>query len=106
MMMGDGMFEQGRAVRAVRPGSPGSRRKTFGRGRACSEPGCSTTLSIYNAHHACWQHAAARPYYPKLGRPSMASGATSRLRRGDPDAPTPNRSTQAGEHLIESRPAR
>jgi len=27
------------------------------RGRACSEPGCTTILSTYNSADVCWLHA-------------------------------------------------
>jgi hypothetical protein len=31
--------------------------RTTKRGRVCAEPGCTTTLSVYNASDYCWQHA-------------------------------------------------
>jgi hypothetical protein len=30
--------------------------KSFGKGRTCREPGCNTTLSIYNNGKYCYQH--------------------------------------------------
>jgi hypothetical protein len=44
--------------------SPGQRRRTgrghvdsFGEGRVCAAPGCTTELSRYNESSACWLHA-------------------------------------------------
>ena len=36
----------------------GSRSRTFGPGRLCSEPGCGTCLSIYNDGSFCARHQA------------------------------------------------
>ena len=36
--------------------------ETYSAGRVCSDPGCSTRLSIYNRSDTCWQHEPVRPY--------------------------------------------
>ena len=44
-------------MKGTRPGHlPQPSRAVEGE-RTCSEPGCSTRLSVYNAGSYCWQHA-------------------------------------------------
>ena len=38
------------------------RNRTYGSGRTCEEPGCSTRLSMYNRSKFCWQHEPVRTY--------------------------------------------
>ena len=44
-------------MKGTRPGHLPQPSRTTKRGRVCAEPGCSTTLSVYNASDYCWQHA-------------------------------------------------
>ena len=34
--------------------------QTYGQGRTCAEPVCSTALSRYNKEALCWRHAEQR----------------------------------------------
>lgn len=43
--------------------------RTFGRGRVCRAPGCSTVLSIYNGARHCWQHEPIRPFILRAPHP-------------------------------------
>ena len=38
--------------------------KTYGSERICAEPGCITTLSVYNRSDRCYTHAS--PRVPRL----------------------------------------
>jgi hypothetical protein len=38
----------------------GRRRRTFGKGRTCAAPGCTTRLSCYNPTVRCTIHGEAR----------------------------------------------
>ena len=49
-------------IKAISPDSSDQHLEHFGRDRVCSEPGCATVLSTYNAEPTCWQHAPRRPY--------------------------------------------
>ena len=47
-------------MKGTRPGRlPPPSRRSGADGRTCSEPGCETQLSKYNAGDRCWQHADA-----------------------------------------------
>jgi hypothetical protein len=43
-----------------RPGSAGSRPRTYADGRICGVRGCETVLSRYNRTELCWQHEPRR----------------------------------------------
>jgi hypothetical protein len=45
-----------------RPGSAGSRPRTYAVGRTCVAGGCETVLSRYNPTELCWQHEPLRAY--------------------------------------------
>ena len=47
--------------------------RTYESGRFCSEPGCSTRLSIYNRAARCGVHEEPRPYYVRGKRRSRAA---------------------------------
>jgi hypothetical protein len=38
------------------------RNRTYGSGRTCAQPGCTTRLSIYNRATFCWQHEPVKEY--------------------------------------------
>jgi hypothetical protein len=38
------------------------RNRTYGSGRTCAEPGCTTRLSMYNRSTFCWQHEPVRTF--------------------------------------------
>jgi hypothetical protein len=61
---------RGGAVRTL----PRPNRK-FAEGRVCSEPGCSTKLSIYNKWMFCWQHEPVHAYIPRGKRKSRSEAA-------------------------------
>jgi len=46
-------------------GRAGDRLPTYGRGRVCESPGCSTFLSAYNPARYCALHAAADEPRPR-----------------------------------------
>ena len=43
-------------MRGIRPGRLPAPNRAEAAGRICTEPGCGTTLSIYNLSSHCWQH--------------------------------------------------
>lgn len=43
-------------TKGTRPGSLPPPSKAGGQGRVCSQAGCETRLSVYNASERCWQH--------------------------------------------------
>ena len=56
-------------ARALPPAS-----RTFGKGRTCAMPGCTTVLSQYNRRDKCWAHADMK--IPRLrGRKSAPAEA-------------------------------
>lgn len=44
-------------MQGIRPGKLPPPSHAEAAGRVCAEPGCETTLSIYNRRSRCWQHA-------------------------------------------------
>lgn len=62
------LMDQDVPVRATAASDAGRRQKTFPSGRVCSQAGCDTRLSMYNARTECWQHEQIRPYVIRLGR--------------------------------------
>ena len=49
------------------------RNRTYGSGRVCEDPTCSTKLSIYNRSKYCWQHEPVRAFIPRGKRKSRAA---------------------------------
>ena len=48
--------------------------RTFGKGRVCGQPGCTTVISRYNRRDKCWAHAEMK--VPRLrGRKPRPAGA-------------------------------
>jgi hypothetical protein len=43
-------------MKGIRPGNLPTPNRAEVAGRVCDEPGCQTTLSIYNRSSHCWQH--------------------------------------------------
>jgi hypothetical protein len=43
-------------MKGIRPGNLPAPNRAEVAGRVCAEPGCGTTLSIYNRSSHCWQH--------------------------------------------------
>jgi hypothetical protein len=43
-------------MKGIRPGKLPAPNRAEVPGRVCGEPGCRTTLSIYNRSSHCWQH--------------------------------------------------
>jgi hypothetical protein len=43
-------------MKGIRPGNLPTPNRAEAAGRVCAEPGCKTTLSIYNRSSHCWQH--------------------------------------------------
>jgi hypothetical protein len=43
-------------MKGTRPGKLPPPNQAQAAGRVCEEPGCDTTLSIYNRSTSCWQH--------------------------------------------------
>ena len=44
-------------MKGTRPGHLPPQSRTESRGRICSEPRCTTRLSVYNVGNYCWQHS-------------------------------------------------
>ena len=64
-------------MKGTRPGHLPAPSKPNEESRKCAEPGCKTTLSVYNQSEHCWQHSeAVFPNYrgkrlkPRWPRPS------------------------------------
>ncbi len=51
------------------------RNRQWKAGRRCAEPGCETTLSIYNKSKYCWTHDPVRYYVPRGRKKKPAEAA-------------------------------
>jgi hypothetical protein len=49
--------------------------RTYGEGRVCATPGCSTKLSKYNRFDHCWQHEPVHEYVSRGKRKSRKEAA-------------------------------
>ncbi|ACU54821.1 hypothetical protein Afer_1916 [Acidimicrobium ferrooxidans DSM 10331] len=50
------MVSRGEETIVAEPLATGHAPRTYQRGRVCKEPGCTTTLSIYNKSKYCYAH--------------------------------------------------
>ncbi len=60
------------ALRGMRA-APRRASRSYAGERVCSEPGCSTVLSRYNASPLCWQHEPAHPFVLRIERKDKRS---------------------------------
>jgi hypothetical protein len=60
------------ALRGIRPVARRAPRTYTGK-RVCTETGCSTLLSRYNASMLCWQHEPLHPYILRIERKDKKS---------------------------------
>jgi hypothetical protein len=49
--------------------------RTYGEGRVCATPGCTTKLSKYNRFDHCWQHEPVHEYVSRGKRKSRKEAA-------------------------------
>jgi hypothetical protein len=69
-MRDDSLEYRGAKVREVP-----RKNQTYAAGRTCSEPGCSTKLSIYNRSEFCWQHEPVHAFVARGKRKSKSAQA-------------------------------